>query len=249
MSVFNDYSNYYDLLYEDKDYAAEVEYIHTLIQQEFPGAKTILNLGCGTGRHDALLAQKGYDIMAIDLSETMISIAKKNYSETNAISFAVDDIRTFKSDRKFDVVLSLFHVMSYQVENTDLRNAFETAKHHLNPGGVFMFDCWYGPGVLTDRPQHKLKTAENDSLKIIRVTTPVSHEEANCVDVIFDISILNKTEGINHQFTETHKMRYLFVPEIRLFAELTNLRLENYYKWMTFESPSRGDWYTINILK
>ena len=56
MSVFKDYSNYYDLLYSDKDYEAEADYIDHLIQKNNPGAKTILNLGCGTGKHDFLLA-------------------------------------------------------------------------------------------------------------------------------------------------------------------------------------------------
>jgi len=49
--VFNAYAAYYDLLYKEKNYAEEAEYIHGLIQKNTPGAKTILELGCGTGQH------------------------------------------------------------------------------------------------------------------------------------------------------------------------------------------------------
>jgi hypothetical protein len=49
-------------------------------------------------------------------------------------------------------VFSLFHVMSYQTSNKDLQDAFETAKINLKPGEIFIFDCWYGSSVLTDRP-------------------------------------------------------------------------------------------------
>ena len=49
MSVFNEYARYYDLLYRDKDYVGEVEYVHRLLQAHAPGAQSLLNLGCGSG--------------------------------------------------------------------------------------------------------------------------------------------------------------------------------------------------------
>lgn len=248
MAVFEDYSNYYDLLYADKDYAAEVEYIHGLIQREAPGAKSILNLGCGTGKHDALLVEKGYSITAIDLSETMVDIARKNYADLSSVQFHTGDLRTFRSEEKFDVVLSLFHVMSYQVANDDQVAAFETAAYHLKDGGVFLFDCWYGPGVLSDPPHSRLKEVENEQLKITRQTTAHSDVSSNSVNVVFDIDILNKRSGEVFTLTEEHRMRYLFEPEIRFFGESQGLELMHSYKWMTQDSPQRGDWYIVNIL-
>ena len=67
-NVFAKYSEYYDLIYTDKDYQKEVDYIDQLIQKYHPKAKTILDLGCGTGVHANLLAAKGYRVMGIDLS-------------------------------------------------------------------------------------------------------------------------------------------------------------------------------------
>ena len=55
MSILGTYSRYYNLLYKDKDYAGEAAYIYDLIGRYRPGATNILNLGCGTGRHDHLL--------------------------------------------------------------------------------------------------------------------------------------------------------------------------------------------------
>lgn len=249
MAVFEDYSKYYDLLYADKDYAAEVEYVHALIQREVPGATTILNLGCGTGMHDALLAKIGYKVTAIDLSETMVAVARQNYSDLTAIQFHVSDLRTFRNDRQFDVVLSLFHVMSYQVENSDLSAAFETARLHLKEGGVFLFDCWYGPGVLSDPPHNRLKEVEDEHLKIVRNTTAHSDVSSNSVNVIFDIEILNKQSDDRFKLREEHRMRYLFEPEIRFFGDSKGLKLTHSYKWMTQDLPKLGDWYVLNILK
>jgi methylase of polypeptide subunit release factors len=66
MSVFGAYARYYDLLYRDKDYAAEAQYVHRLIQSHALGARSILELGCGTGAHAVLLAGEGYRIHGVD---------------------------------------------------------------------------------------------------------------------------------------------------------------------------------------
>jgi 2-polyprenyl-3-methyl-5-hydroxy-6-metoxy-1,4-benzoquinol methylase len=66
--VFEDYVAYYDLLYQDKDYAREAEFVHRLIQDEMPGAVSILDLGCGTGTHAAIFAEMGYSVHGIDHS-------------------------------------------------------------------------------------------------------------------------------------------------------------------------------------
>jgi SAM-dependent methyltransferase len=247
MSVFKDYSNYYDLLYCDKDYEAEADYIDHLIQKNNPGAKTILNLGCGTGKHDFLLAEKGYTITAIDLSPTMIGIAKANNLSPN-ITFSVNDVRDFQVETQFDAVVSLFHVMSYQTENKDLSRAFQTAQKHLKSDGVFIFDCWYGPGVLADPPKFKTKEVENESLRIIRKTSPIMHEEQNCVDVFFDITITDKHSSNEFKLSEIHKMRYLFIPEIDGIAEQAGMKRIEFCKWMSDQKPQRGDWYIVNVL-
>ncbi|MFM6580781.1 MAG: class I SAM-dependent DNA methyltransferase, partial [Dolichospermum sp.] len=75
MTVFGNYSRYYDLLYQDKDYLAEAKFIHDLIQTHAPSAKTILELGCGTGRHAELLANYGYQIHGVDRSLEMLNSA------------------------------------------------------------------------------------------------------------------------------------------------------------------------------
>lgn len=81
MKVFGSYSNYYDLIYKDKDYSAEVYFIDSVIKKYAKGSvKTIFDLGCGTGSHAFLLAEKGYNVTGVDMSEDMLSIEKKKNS-------------------------------------------------------------------------------------------------------------------------------------------------------------------------
>ena len=50
-----------------------------------------------------------------------------------------------------------------------------TAAKHLKPNGVFIFDFWYGPGVLTDPPVVRLKRLENEEIEVLRIAEPVMH--------------------------------------------------------------------------
>ncbi|MDP3028836.1 MAG: class I SAM-dependent methyltransferase [Deltaproteobacteria bacterium] len=77
-TVFSNYARYYDLLYRDKDYAAEAEYVAGLIRKFHPSAESILELGSGTGKHALLLARKGFEVHGVELSEEMINIARSN---------------------------------------------------------------------------------------------------------------------------------------------------------------------------
>ena len=70
-------------------------------------------------------------------------------------------------------MIALFHVLSYQTSNADAQAMFETAATHIETGGIFLFDCWYGPAVLTDRPETRVKRAEDDTVEIIRIAESV----------------------------------------------------------------------------
>src|SRR5471032_3326154 len=76
MSNFQKYSKFYDLLYRDKNYVAEADYVAQTIRALFPAARSILELGSGTGRHGRLLAAMGFDVHGIERSPEMISLAR-----------------------------------------------------------------------------------------------------------------------------------------------------------------------------
>lgn len=253
MSVFGAYSRYYNLLYKDKDYTGEAEYVRDLITRYGPGARTVLDLGCGTGRHDMLLAQMGYDVTGIDRSDEMLAIANANLSALNSqpssLNFLHGDIRTVSLQRTFDVVISLFHVISYQTTNEDITAAFATARAHLKPGGVFIFDCWYGPAVLTDRPEVRVKRLEDEKISVTRIAKPVMHANENLVDVEYQIILKNKKIGDIEEMSETHRMRYLFKPEMEHFARESGMSIVAVSEWLTGKEPGFDTWGVCFVVR
>lgn len=67
MTIFGGYARYYDLLYRDKDYAGEAEYVARTIRSAVPDARDILELGSGTGRHGRLLATRVLTFTALSV--------------------------------------------------------------------------------------------------------------------------------------------------------------------------------------
>ena len=246
----NIYSQYYDLLYSDKNYAGEVDYIIKLIKENSNEAKTLLDMGSGTGKHAELFCNNGYIVHGIDLSEDMLKIAKNRIKDKeDKLSFSHSKIQELDLNKKFDVVVSLFHVMCYQNSNNELIKAFEVAKNHLKKDGIFIFDFWYGPAVLTDLPVKRIKRFENEKIKVTRIAEPVMHPDENVVDVNYDVFIKDIDSKKIIEKEELHKMRYFFDTELDLICKQVGFVIKQKYEWLSDKNPDFNNWSAVWIVK
>jgi SAM-dependent methyltransferase len=247
LNPFKGSADFYDDLYKEKDYAAEADYVDALIQRYSPGAQSVLDLGCGTGRHAIKFAEKGYAVIGIDRSPEMIAKARGHREQLppdlrERLSFGPGDIRDFRLDRQFDAVVALFHVISYQISNDDLLAALTTAKTQLRENGVFIFDCWYGPGVLTDPPAMRVKTLSSGSKRITRFAEPIMRVNENAVEVNYRFEVMDESARKCSEFSEKHVMRYFFVPELFLALQTVHLRPLGVTEWISQGEPGRRTW-------
>jgi SAM-dependent methyltransferase len=246
--VFGNYAHYYNLLYRDKDYKGEVDYIQKLITQFSTNkVESILDLGCGTGTHVNLLSQKGYSVAGVDRSQKMIDIAKTR--KTDQTEFFLGDITTINLEKQFDVIVSLFHVISYITNNEDLDAFFRNISKHLKNNGLLIFDCWYGPAVLTDRPATRIKRLEDEKITITRIAEPVMHPNENIVDVRYEVIIEDKVTKKTDRILEVHPMRYFFKPEMELFFERYGFELLQSEEWMTGKPVGFDTWGACWVVK
>ena len=249
-AVFDAYSKYYDLLYRDKDYAAEAEYVHGLLTRYFApagdgittgGARSLLELGSGTGRHARLLNQHGYDVQGVERSDTMLARAR-SLEVPGTVSFQQGDVRDVRLGRTYDAAISLFHVMSYLPTNADWIAALSTARAHLRPGGLFVFDVWYGPAVLTDRPTVRVKRMADEDTEIVRLAEPTLHPNENLVDVAYTVFIRQRKTGRVEELGEVHRMRYVFRPEVEQLCDATGFEVVRAEEWMTGRPAGFDTW-------
>lgn len=250
------YTRYYDLLYADKDYAAEAAYVAALIRQRLPQARRILELGCGTGAHAEHLARLGFTVHGTDLSDSMLARAEARRAAlpqelSERLSFGPGDARGVRVGQgggaDFDAVITLFHVMSYQTSNADLQAAHETAAWHLAPGGVFVHDHWYGPAVLSQQPQTRVRRLGDAQMSVTRLAEPVMHWSRNVCDVNYTMLVEPADGSPMQQFHETHPMRYLFAPELELI-EGARWRDAQHLAWLEQGQPDARHWAAVRVL-
>ena len=244
---FQKYSDYYDLLYSNKNYEDEVSYIKSLIDKHYSNSRLMLELGSGTGNHAVYFSKLQYEICGIDLSKTMVDISK-NKNIPNA-KFIVSDISNFKFDIQFDVCISLFHVISYITDLDILGKVFSNVYSSLKPGGIFIFDCWNKPAVLLDPPSIRKSSFENESLKVERTAFPKNDFINSITKIDFELKIFNKKNKTNYKETETHKMRFFSEDEINAASNKSNFKVIGCYNWLDFNSKSSEDYYNVYILK
>lgn len=145
MLVMDQYSNFayvYDRLMEDVDYDGWVDYIEGLLKLENHKPKRILELACGTGNITIPLSKRGYEIMGVDISQDMLSVADDKASEAGErIIFLEQDMRELEvEDGGYDCVLCLCDGINYVTEVEDLHKVFHLVYESLSQEGLFIFD-------------------------------------------------------------------------------------------------------------
>ncbi|MFY9984843.1 MAG: class I SAM-dependent methyltransferase [Chthoniobacterales bacterium] len=247
---FKKYSAYYDLLYADKNYQAEAEYVARRLRTASSQTRTILELGSGTGRHGWLLAAMGFEVHGIERSDDMISMAVEGSAENQAgFTCETGDLRDVRMNRVFDAVISLFHVISYQITDKDLNAAFTTAGEHLEPGGLFLFDVWHGPAVMATPPSNRVKEMTDERYRVKRIARPETNLAARTVKVVYDLDCEDLKTGHRAQFSEEHVMRYLFPDEIVGLATAVGFEVVSSEEFLTGRGPSADTWGVSYLLK
>lgn len=247
------YANAYDVVYSDKNYAAECDLIEHLFQSYGDGAlRSVLDLGCGTGNHAIPLAERGYEVVGVDRSTEMLSHARRKadaISGNNRVSFVEGDIRNVTLRRQFDAVLIMFAVLGYQLENGDVLSALRVARQHLRTGGLLLFDVWYGPAVLHQRPSQRVKVIPIPEGRILRVSSGELDIQRHTCTVHSEIWRL-EGDRLTASTEESHSMRYFFPLELNLFLEcsgFTPLRLGAFPEFD--RSPDETTWNVLEVVR
>jgi SAM-dependent methyltransferase len=217
VSVFTaGYADWYDTLYREKDYAGECNYLEELFGRQGLSPKTIVDLGCGTGGHALLLAQRGYAVTAVDRSASMLQSARAKADLAGmAMDFRQMDITRLEWQESFDAAIAMFAVAGYQSGDGELEAMFAGVWHSLRPGGVFIFDGWHGPGVLRERPAPRLlEIPLGNGEVLLRLANPHLDALEQTVEIHYrlwhrrGLTIIAESE-------ERHLMRFFFQRELR----------------------------------
>lgn len=250
MSNFQKYSAYYDLLYRDKDYEGEAQYVADTLRAVSPGIRKVLEFGAGTGKHGRLLAGKGFEVRGIERSAEMAALANSMaVPGPGSFTCRVGDIIDVSPGEKFDAVIALFHVISYLTDNAALLKVFRTASDCLDSGGTFFFDVWHGPAVLTERPTERTKAVADDRYSVRRTARPCLDTNAGTVKVVYEMECEDALSKTTDRFGEEHLMHYLFPTEVDLLARSAGFQIVKTEEFLTAAPVSSSTWGVAYVLR
>ena len=191
----------YDLLHTGaaiKDFAADSDEIHALIQERNPDARTLLDVACGTGLHLSHL-RSWYDVSGVDRSPQMLAIARTRLGE--GVALDIGDMRTFDLGRTFEVVTCLFSSIGYLTTERDLFSAFDRLAAHVAPRGVLIVDGWLRPDAWRDDYRTPPDYADDGEIEVVRMMHASREDRITRLDMHH---LVHDADGIHH-FVERHQ--------------------------------------------
>jgi SAM-dependent methyltransferase len=206
--MFSRSARNYDAIYASiRDYPREAAELDRLIQERRPGARTLLDVACGTGAHLEHLT--GYEVEGLDLDPEMLAVASERLPN---VPFHEGDMADFDLGKRFDAVVCMFSSIGYVKTEDRLHSAIASMARHLAPGGLLVVEPWLTPEAWVDGHVSGAFVDEPE-LKIARMGLP---QREGTVSVL-DLEYLVATPNCVERFSERHELG-LFTLEQHLAA-------------------------------
>ena len=193
-------AQYYDLFFSHKDYLRETEFIMNIIKTRLPSAKSILDVGCGTGNHLNLLRDDFRTLYGVDLNPEIIKVAQ---GKSNKIKYQIGGMNNFSISVKFDVITCLYSVFNYNLTPDKALQTLKNFKKHLNPNGMVII-ALYTPHNINE--EVGLNLGSDGEIEVAKIDQfiydPKTHMETS------DFLVLLKTStGIDFKIEKNHQFR------------------------------------------
>lgn len=134
MAEYAQFARFYDALNDEPE--SRSRKMLGYIQRYAPGARSVLELGCGTGAVLAGLGS-GWLLTGVDRSPEMLAIARRRCPAARLLE---GDIRSFALSESFDVVLCVYDTLNHVPTFEGWLQVFDRVREHLREGGLFVFD-------------------------------------------------------------------------------------------------------------
>lgn len=232
MDNYTDFASVYDILMEHIPYDKWADYIKNILKIHGIDRGLVLELGCGTGTMTRKMAGKGYDMIGIDISEDMLSLARQR-SEDDGILYLCQDMREFELYGTVSAVICVCDSINYMLSLEDLSKVFSLVANYLDPGGLFIFDMdteYLYEEVLGDSTSHMTHEAGD----FIWENSYYPEEMINEVDLTL---FIKKGDSLYRKHEENHVRRAYDVDTVKKLLYEAGLDMIGAYHELTDKEP------------
>ncbi len=245
IGAYDALSKLYDSFQDESDPRSIASRVSSLISRYGPpsgdgdrGTLILCDLGCGTGSTLLELSRNGYDLIGVDLSEGMLSVARERFlREEREALFICQDISRLDLFGTVDVFLSLTDTVNHLTDIRAFRRLFSSMRNFLNPGGLFIFDLLTLHFLSEVRGNHHYQDIADDHALFwenrFDKRTAVSRS---------DMTLFSKNENDSYDRRDfTVSERYYSATQVREVLKFANLELIGVFGGYREGSPRKKD--------
>ncbi len=141
MASYGNFAYYYDSLTENVDYEKRCGYIKSLLAENGVGEGILLDLACGTGTVSLILSQMGYDVIGVDASEDMLSVAQEKKMESGEdIIFLCQRMEDLDLFGTINAAVSTLDSINHLTDPASVKEVFRRVSLFMEDKGIFLFD-------------------------------------------------------------------------------------------------------------
>jgi SAM-dependent methyltransferase len=247
---FEKYANLYDIIYKDKDYQAECDFLEKIFKRySKKPIRKILDIACGTGNHIIPLAQRGFNVAAQDKSCDMLQIAKRKcHNENLKISFmGCFPMQQFNHKKKFDAVIAMFSSIDYVVKLKEVKKVFLNIHNCLRKNGLLVFDFWNKTCVDKYFTPYKRKVFRKGNELVVRISKTSLDRKISVAKVNFICDYFVNKKHVA-KINEVHKMKYYDISHMRKILESCGFKILGTFPFMSMDRKVTGKDWNISIV-
>lgn len=233
MGAYCAFAYVYDKLMEDVDYDGWVDYIEKIFDRYDQKPKNIAELACGTGNITNRLAKKGYNMIGLDISEDMLSVAQNKAMDMGSqVIYLNHDMRNLVLPTELDAMICACDGINYITDDKDLLKIFQSVHAHLKDGGLFIIDISSYYKLSNILGQNTF--AENHK-EVSYIWQNYFDEKRSICD--FDLTIFLKEGKLYRRFDESHSQRAYRKNEILESLKTAGFKRVEVFEAFGFSSP------------
>jgi len=225
-------ARFYDKIWGRHDYDGDVKFLADFFRKYH--CRSVIDIGCGIGNHALRLSKLGYQVTGVDVSPTMLKIAKEKDKERK-IRFIRGDMKKLEKviskGQRFDAGICLGQVFSHLITDEDVQAFLSRLHKILNQNGLFVFSARNAKKINEEylnklRLDHMLN---EEKLQLLVLAHNIRDSQNPNIIVWNPIFLMKENNKVNLQIKE-HKLRWFE------FSTLKKIMTENGFKMVTIYS-------------
>lgn len=250
-NTFKDYAKIFDIIYKDKQYQRECDFLERVFKRYFQGRRIrkILDIACGTGNHIISLAERGFDVAAQDISSDMLRIAKRKCRNKNLkISFMGRfPMQQFNHKNKFDAVIAMFSSIDYVLKLKEIKQTFINIRNCLRKKGLLVFDFWNKSHVEKSFTPYKRQVFRKGNEKVIRISKTSLDGEASVAKVHFICDYFVNKKRVA-RINELHRIKYYDISHMQKILKSCGFKVLGTFSFMSLDKKITDKDWNISIV-